>query len=76
MLSGEEVNPVPVVANTCYSYVDDKQAGHVTSVHAYDSVQKTMLVVPGSGGLSLTANENEGIFADAWASNIWADMLM
>ena len=49
--SGEDVNPAPVVANTCYSYVDDRQVGHVTSVHAYDRAQKTMLVVPGSGGL-------------------------
>jgi NADPH-dependent 2,4-dienoyl-CoA reductase/sulfur reductase-like enzyme len=76
LLSGEEVNPAPVIANTCYSYVDDKQVGHVTSVHAYDRAQKTMLVVPGSGGLSLTANEEETVFAEAWARNIWADMLM
>jgi sulfide dehydrogenase [flavocytochrome c] flavoprotein chain len=70
------VNPAPVVANTCYSYVDDKQVGHVTSVHAYDPAQKTMLVVPGSGGLSLTANADESKFAEAWARNIWADMLL
>ncbi len=76
LLSGAEVNPMPVIANTCYSYVDDKQVGHVTSVHAYDRAQKTMLVVPGSGGLSLTANEGERVFAEAWARNIWADMLM
>jgi NADPH-dependent 2,4-dienoyl-CoA reductase/sulfur reductase-like enzyme len=76
LLSGEEVNPAPVIANTCYSYVDDKQVGHVTSVHAYDRAQKTMLVVPGSGVLSLTANEEETVFAEAWARNIWADMLM
>jgi sulfide dehydrogenase [flavocytochrome c] flavoprotein chain len=76
LLSGEEINPAPVVANTCYSYIDDKQVGHVTSVHAYDSAQKTMLVVPGSGGLSLTASESEAAFAEAWARNIWADMLL
>jgi NADPH-dependent 2,4-dienoyl-CoA reductase/sulfur reductase-like enzyme len=76
LLSGEAVNPLPVIANTCYSYIDDKQVGHVTSVHAYDRAQKTMLVVPGSGGLSLTANQGESTFAEAWARNIWADMLM
>lgn len=76
LLSGEEVNPVPVIANICYSYVSDKKVGHVSSVHAYDRAQKTMLVVPGSGGLSLTANEEERVFAEAWARNIWADMLM
>lgn len=76
LLSGEEVNPAPVVANTCYSYVDDRRVGHVTSVHAYDRAQKTMLVVPGSGGLSLTPSEDERVFAEAWARNIWADMLL
>jgi len=76
LLSGEEVNPAPVITNTCYSYVDDKQVGHVTSVHAYDRAQKTMLVVPGSAGLSLTATASESIFAEAWARNIWADMLL
>jgi sulfide dehydrogenase [flavocytochrome c] flavoprotein subunit len=76
LLSGEEINPAPVVANTCYSFVDDKRAGHVVSVHAYDRAQKTMLVVPGSAGLSLTANESESILAEAWARNTWADMLM
>lgn len=76
LLSGDEVNPAPVMANACYSYVDDKQVGHVTSVHAYDRAQKTMLVVAGSAGLSLTASEGERIFAEAWARNIWADMFM
>jgi sulfide dehydrogenase [flavocytochrome c] flavoprotein chain len=76
LLSGADINPMPVIANTCYSYVDDRQVGHVTSVHAYDRAQKTMLVAPGSGGLSLTANESERVFAEAWARNIWADMLM
>jgi hypothetical protein len=75
-LSGAEVNPTPVIANTCYSYVDDRRVGHVTSVHAYDPAQKTMLVVPGSGGLSVAASEDERVFAEAWAHNIWADMLM
>ena len=35
-----------------------------TSVHPYDRAQKTMLVVPGSGGLSLTANESERVFSE------------
>ncbi len=76
LLSGEAINPAPVVANTCYSYVDDRQVGHVTSVHAYDLAQKTMIVVPGSGGVSTTASEGERVFAEAWAQNIWADMLL
>ena len=47
----------------------------MTSVHAYDVEQKTMVTVPGSGGLSSTPTEQEGAYADAWARNIWADTL-
>jgi NADPH-dependent 2,4-dienoyl-CoA reductase/sulfur reductase-like enzyme len=65
----------PLVSNTCYSFVSDKDAIHVASVHAYDAAAKTMLVVPGSGGLSATPTETEGVNAMAWARNIWADSL-
>ena len=75
LLTGQEVNAAPIVANTCYSYIDDKEVVHVTSVHAYDREQKTMLVVPGSGGLSPAPSAQEGVFAAGWARNIWADML-
>jgi NADPH-dependent 2,4-dienoyl-CoA reductase/sulfur reductase-like enzyme len=75
LLSGGEVNPAPVIANICYSYIDDKQVAHIASVHRYDLERKTMSVVPGSGGLSPGANAEERPYADAWARNIWADML-
>jgi sulfide dehydrogenase [flavocytochrome c] flavoprotein subunit len=74
-LTGGEVNPAPVIANTCYSYIDDKEVAHIASIHRYDPDRKTMLVVPGSGGLSPRANAEELPYADAWARNIWADML-
>ena len=48
---------------------------HITSVHAYDPVQKTMLVVPGSGGLSSAPSAAEAVYAEAWARNIWFDIL-
>ena len=75
LLSGGEVNPSPIVANACYSYIDDREVAHVTSVHVYDAEKKTMVAVAGSGGLSPAANAEERVFADAWAQNIWADML-
>ncbi|MBU3719657.1 MAG: flavocytochrome C [Burkholderiaceae bacterium] len=65
----------PMMANTCYSFVDDKTVVHVASVHAYDAKDKTMKTVPGSGGVSSRATEMEGRFAMGWARNIWADML-
>jgi hypothetical protein len=49
---------------------------HVASVHKYDAEKKTMLTVPGSGGVSAAANPLEGEYANAWARNIWADMLV
>jgi hypothetical protein len=47
----------------------------VASVHRYDAEKKTMLTVPGSGGLSQAANALEAVYAMAWAQNIWADSL-
>ena len=75
LLSGGEVNPLPVVANTCYSYLSDREVAHIASVHRYDPATRTMSVVAGSGGLSPAANSEETAYAEAWAKNIWADML-
>jgi sulfite dehydrogenase len=75
LMSGRQPNPRPVIANTCYSYVDDKEAIHVASVHRYEPAQKTMVVVPGASGVSAARSELEGTYAAGWAQNIWADML-
>ncbi len=65
----------PMMANTCYSFVDNKNVVHVASVHAYDPKDKTMKPVAGSGGVSSRMSEMEGRYALGWARNIWADML-
>jgi sulfite dehydrogenase len=75
LLKGEPVNPTPVVMNTCYSFVTQRDVIHVASVHQYDAADKTVKPVPGSGGVSAAANQLEGRYAIAWADNIWADML-
>ena len=75
LLTGDAVSQSPMVANTCYSFIDDKTVVHVASVHRYDAAQKTMLAVAGAGGLSAEANALEGVYANSWARNIWADML-
>ena len=75
LLTGQQVNPEPVIANVCYSYVSDKEAMHVTSVHRYDAAKKTILPVAGAGGVSPQRSELEKSYADAWARNIWADSL-
>ncbi len=75
LLQGKPVNDLPIYNNTCYSFVSDEDVVHVSSVHRYDAAKKTMLTVPGSGGVSSAANELEGRVAIGWARNIWADTL-
>lgn len=64
----------PVFSNTCYSFVDGEKAGHVAAVYRYDKNTQDMLPHP-SGGVSETASEQEGNYAQGWAENIWADTL-
>jgi sulfide dehydrogenase [flavocytochrome c] flavoprotein subunit len=74
-LSGVEVNPNPMLTNTCYSFVSDKQVVHVASVHQYVAAEKTFKTVAGSGGVSAAPSDLEGIYAMNWAHNIWSDTL-
>ncbi len=74
-LSGWDVNPAPMLTNTCYSFVDSKNVIHVASVHEYVAAEKTFKAVAGSGGVSAGPTELEGSYALSWASNIWADTL-
>ena len=75
LLHGDSPNASPLITNTCYSFVSDKEAIHVASVHQYDHEQRTMLPVKDAGGLSDVANEAEGRFAESWGRNIWNDVL-
>ena len=79
-LSGWEINPAPMLTNTCYSFVDDKNVVHVASVHEYVAAEKTFKTVAGSGGVSSIdlksdVTQLEGVYAMNWAQNIWADTL-
>jgi NADPH-dependent 2,4-dienoyl-CoA reductase/sulfur reductase-like enzyme len=75
LLHGEAPSKQPLVTNTCYSFVSDKDVIHVASVHAYNPEKKTMEIVQGASGVSAAASELEGQYAEAWGQNIWADML-
>jgi sulfide dehydrogenase [flavocytochrome c] flavoprotein subunit len=75
-LGGKTPNQKPMLTNTCYSFVSDKDVIHVASVHAYDAERKTMMVVPGAGGVAVAASGLEGVYAMDWARNIWADSLL
>ncbi len=75
LLHGNQPEQSPLITNTCYSFVSDRDVIHVASVHQYDRELRTMVPVEGAGGLSGSANEAEGAFAEAWGRNIWHDVL-
>lgn len=74
MMSQQTPDVSPVFANTCYSYVSDKMAMHVANVYRYDANKKIMVSAEG-GGVSDKPSELEGNYAQAWARNIWSDVL-
>jgi len=74
LMSEQAPDATPVFANTCYSYVSDKLAMHVANVYRYDSAKKIMVSAEG-GGVSDKPSELEGNYAQAWAKNIWSDVL-
>jgi sulfide dehydrogenase [flavocytochrome c] flavoprotein chain len=75
LMNGRQPNATPLINNTCYSFVSDKEVIHVASVHTYDPRDKTLKVVPGSAGVSSQRNEVEGVYGWGWAQNIWEDVL-
>jgi hypothetical protein len=74
LMQGQAPEPLPAFANTCYSYIDDRQAMHISTLYRYDPAKKSMQA-EGSGILSDHASAQEGADADAWARQIWADVL-
>jgi NADPH-dependent 2,4-dienoyl-CoA reductase/sulfur reductase-like enzyme len=74
LMLGQALDPAPAFANTCYSYIDDRQAMHISTLYRYDAAKKSMQA-DGAGMLSDHASAREGMDADAWARQIWADVL-
>ncbi len=74
LMLGRAPDPAPAFANTCYSYVDDRQAMHISTLYRYDPAKKSMQA-EGSGILSDHPSAREGVDADAWARQIWDDVL-
>jgi len=69
------VNPYPMLTNVCMSFVDDKHVIHVASVHEYEKTRSSFFTIGGSGGVSDARSDLAAPYAEAWARNIWADML-
>ena len=74
LMSQQAPDASPVFANTCYSFVSDKMAMHVANVYRYDANKKIMVSAEG-GGVSDKPSELEGNYGQAWAKNIWSDVL-
>ena len=72
LLNGRAPAPLKII-NTCYSFVSQKEAIRVSSVHEWDGT--TLQPVKGSGGVSAARSEAEANFAWNWARTIWADSL-
>jgi NADPH-dependent 2,4-dienoyl-CoA reductase/sulfur reductase-like enzyme len=74
LMLGQAPDAAPAFANTCYSYIDDRQAMHISTLYRYDAAKKSMQA-DGAGMLSDHASAREGMDADAWARQIWSDVL-
>jgi sulfide dehydrogenase [flavocytochrome c] flavoprotein chain len=74
LLNGRTPEPVKII-NTCYSFVAQKEAIRVSSVHEWEPGQGTLVAVKGSGGVSAARSEAEATYAWSWARTIWADSL-
>jgi hypothetical protein len=73
-MQGQPPGPASAFANTCYSFVDDRQAMHISTLYRYDPAKKSMQA-DGAGILSDHASAQAGVDADAWAQQIRADVL-
>jgi sulfide dehydrogenase [flavocytochrome c] flavoprotein subunit len=74
LLNGRTPQPVKIL-NTCYSFVSQKEAIRVSSVHQWEPGEATLVAVKGSGGVSAARSEAEANYAWSWARTIWADSL-
>jgi sulfide dehydrogenase [flavocytochrome c] flavoprotein subunit len=73
LLAGRQPDPMPVVANTCYSATSNSTAGFVGDVFRLDP-EKGYVKQKGGGATSEGAEINF-TYAESWAENIWADTL-
>uniref|UniRef100_UPI0025D6F0D9 FCSD flavin-binding domain-containing protein n=1 Tax=Thiobacillus sp. TaxID=924 RepID=UPI0025D6F0D9 len=73
LLAGRAPDPIPVIANTCYSATSGDTAGYVAHVYRFEA-GKGYVAQPEGGATAKGDAKNFG-FADSWSRNIWADVL-
>ena len=59
-LSGWDIDPAPMLTNTCYSFVDDQRVIHVASVHEYVAAERPSRRWPAPAACRARPNELEG----------------
>ena len=74
LMLGEAPDPAPAFDNTCYSFIDDRQAMRISTLYRYDPAKTSMEPVA-AGILSDHPSAQEGRDAEAWARRVWADAL-
>ena len=74
MLAGRQPDPIPVIANTCYSATSDSTSGYVANVYRYDPAKKEYVNQP-EGGATAKGDELNFTYNESWAKNIWAHVL-
>jgi len=75
LLDERPVDDAAVLTNSCYSFVNDREAGHIKSMHRYDSIRKTFVALPKAADVSATKSDRDGAEAFAWWRTIRSDML-
>lgn len=73
LLAGRAPDPIPVVANTCYSATSGDTAGYVAHVYRFEAGKG--YVAQAEGGATAKGDAKNFSFADSWSKNIWADVL-
>ena len=73
LLAGRQPDPNPVVANTCYSATSGSTSGYVANVYRFDAAKG--YVSQPEGGATSKGDETNFSNNEAWALNIWAEIL-
>jgi len=73
LLAGRQPDPIPVIANTCYSATSGTTSGYVAHVYRYEA-GKGYVAQP-EGGATPKGSELIFTYQESWAKNIWANAL-
>ncbi|MBW8329464.1 MAG: NAD(P)/FAD-dependent oxidoreductase [Thiobacillus sp.] len=73
LLAGRQPDPIPVIANTCYSATSSTTSGYVANVFRYEA-GKGYVSAP-EGGATPKGDALNFTYNESWAKNIWAEVL-